>query len=156
MRAGAFCVGVALTPLSLAVVEAAEPSGQSLPRAPTYAPVTDDWTGFYVGGHLGYAAAPFQLVPVSGRAGLRPAYPGRAKQRHCAQGRHIAEFIPHACTTWLTHKNDAYLLHVYRGRLEYPELPRKVIGLATEHPAITLLIDNSRQGKHVLPEVTAA
>src|SRR6266478_6035136 len=23
-----------------------------------------------------------------------------------------------ACTTWLTHKNDAYLLHVYRGRLE--------------------------------------
>jgi len=27
-----------------------------------------------------------------------------------------------ACTTWLTHKNDAYLLHVYRGRLEYPEL----------------------------------
>src|SRR6266446_9910002 len=30
-----------------------------------------------------------------------------------------------ACTTWLTHKNDAYLLHVYRGRLEYPELRRK-------------------------------
>jgi hypothetical protein len=27
-----------------------------------------------------------------------------------------------ACTTWFTHKNDAYLLHVYRGRLEYPEL----------------------------------
>src|SRR5580704_2688220 len=24
-----------------------------------------------------------------------------------------------ACTTWLTHKNDAYLLHVYWGRLEY-------------------------------------
>ncbi len=35
-----------------------------------------------------------------------------------------------ACTTWLTHKNDAYLLHVYRGRLEYPELRRKVIALA--------------------------
>jgi phage terminase large subunit-like protein len=31
-----------------------------------------------------------------------------------------------ACTTWLTHNNDAYLLHVYRGRLEYPELRRKV------------------------------
>jgi hypothetical protein len=38
-------------------VEAAEPSGQPPPRAPTNALVTDDWTGFYVGGHLGYAAA---------------------------------------------------------------------------------------------------
>src|SRR6266853_2061128 len=48
-----------------------------------------------------------------------------------------------ACTTWLTHKNDAYLLHVYRGRLEYPELRRKVIGLATEHRATTVLIENA-------------
>ncbi len=40
-----------------------------------------------------------------------------------------------ACTTWLTHKNDAYLLHVYRGRLEYPELRCKVIGFAAEHRA---------------------
>ena len=35
-----------------------------------------------------------------------------------------------ACSTWLVHKNDAYLVHVYRGRLEYPDLRRKVIGLA--------------------------
>ena len=48
-----------------------------------------------------------------------------------------------ACTTWLTHKNDAYLLHVYRGRLEYPELRRKVIALATEHRATTVLIENA-------------
>jgi hypothetical protein len=29
---------------------------------------------------------------------------------------------------------------VYRGRLEYPELRRKVIGLAAEHGATTVLI----------------
>jgi hypothetical protein len=39
------------------------------------------------------------------------------------------------CTTWLIHKNDAYFVHVYRRRLEYPELRRKVIGLAAEHGA---------------------
>ena len=93
---------------------------------------------------------------MSGRAGLRPAYPGRAKQRHCAQGRHIAEFIPHACTTWLTHKNDAYLLDVYRGRLEYPELRRKVIGLATEHRATTVLIENAGPGMNLLQDLRAA
>ena len=92
---------------------------------------------------------------MSGRAGLRPAYPGRAKQRHCAQGRHIAEFIPHACTTWLTHKNDAYLLHVYRGRLEYPELRRKVIALATEHRATTVLIENAGPGMNLLQDLRA-
>jgi len=50
-----------------------------------------------------------------------------------------------ACTTWLTHKNDAYLLHVYRGRLEYPELRRKVIGLAAEH-RIPLWLQTPRWG----------
>src|SRR5712664_1377846 len=61
-----------------------------------------------------------------------------------------------ACTTWLTHKNDAYLLHVYRGRLEYPELRRKVIGLATEHRATTVLIENAGPGMNLLQDLRAA
>jgi hypothetical protein len=61
-----------------------------------------------------------------------------------------------ACTTWLTHKNDAYLLHVYRGRLEYPELRRKVIGLATEHSATTVLIENAGPGMNLLQDLRAA
>ena len=36
-----------------------------------------------------------------------------------------------ACSAWLVHKSDAYLVHVYRGRLEYPDLRRKVIGRAS-------------------------
>jgi hypothetical protein len=34
------------------------------------------------------------------------------------------------CTTWFVKNQDAYLLDVYRGRLEYPDLRRKVIALA--------------------------
>jgi phage terminase large subunit-like protein len=41
------------------------------------------------------------------------------------------------CTTWHIAKGDAYLAHVYRDRLEYPDLRRKVIGMATEHGATT-------------------
>jgi predicted phage terminase large subunit-like protein len=61
-----------------------------------------------------------------------------------------------ACTTWLTHKNDAYLLHVYRGRLEYPELRRKVIGLAAEHLATTVLIEDAGPGMNLLQDLRAA
>jgi len=61
-----------------------------------------------------------------------------------------------ACTTWLTHKNDAYLLHVYRGRLEYPELRCKVIGLAAEHRATTVLIENAGPGINLLQDLRAA
>ena len=59
------------------------------------------------------------------------------------------------CTTWLIHKNDAYLLHIYRGRLEYPELRRKVIALATEHRATTILIENAGPGMNLLQDLRA-
>src|SRR5260370_857773 len=61
-----------------------------------------------------------------------------------------------ACTTWLTHKNDAYLLHVYRGRLEYPDLRRKVIALATEHRATPVLIQNAGPCMNLLQDLRAA
>jgi phage terminase large subunit-like protein len=54
-----------------------------------------------------------------------------------------------ACSTWLVHKNDAYLVHVYRGRLEYPDLRRKVIGLAAEHCATTVLIEDAGPGMNL-------
>jgi predicted phage terminase large subunit-like protein len=60
------------------------------------------------------------------------------------------------CTTWLTHKNDAYLIHVYRSRLEYPELRRKVISLAAEHCATTILIENVGPGMNLLQDLRAA
>jgi predicted phage terminase large subunit-like protein len=58
-----------------------------------------------------------------------------------------------ACTTWLTHGHDAYLIHVYRGRLEYPDLRRKVIALATEYRATTVLIENAGPGMNLLQDL---
>jgi hypothetical protein len=46
------------------------------------------------------------------------------------------------CTTWLVHRSDAYLVHVYRGRVDYPELRRKVVAMAAEHGATTILIED--------------
>jgi phage terminase large subunit-like protein len=60
------------------------------------------------------------------------------------------------CSTWLVHKNDAYLLHVYRGRLEYPELRRKVIALAAEHRATTVLIEDAGPGMNLLQDLRAS
>jgi high affinity Mn2+ porin len=53
----AFCLAVALTPVSGTTVEAADLPGKSSSRALTNALIADDWTGFYVGAHLGYASA---------------------------------------------------------------------------------------------------
>ena len=60
-----------------------------------------------------------------------------------------------ACSTWLVHKSDAYLVHVYRGRLEYPDLRRKVIGLAAEHRATTVLIEDAGPGMNLLQDLRA-
>ena len=34
------------------------------------------------------------------------------------------------CTTWLMIKNDYYLMEVFRARLQYPDLRRKVVSLS--------------------------
>jgi predicted phage terminase large subunit-like protein len=60
------------------------------------------------------------------------------------------------CTTWLIHKNDAYLVDVYRARLEYPDLRRKVISLAAEHRATTILIEDAGPGMNLLQDLRAA
>ena len=60
-----------------------------------------------------------------------------------------------ACSTWLVHQNDAYLVHVYRARLEYPELRRKVIALATEHRASMVLIEDAGPGMNFLQDLRA-
>ncbi len=61
-----------------------------------------------------------------------------------------------ARTTWLVHKGDAYLVDVCRGRIEYPELRRKVIGLAAERRAATVLIEDAGPGLNLLQDLRAA
>jgi hypothetical protein len=45
------------------------------------------------------------------------------------------------CTTWLLRKKVYYLLHVLRDRLEHPALKRKIISMARDHGANSVLIE---------------
>ena len=57
------------------------------------------------------------------------------------------------CTTWRADQDDVYLLHVFRGRLEYPELRRKVIALAQEHKCSRVLIEDAGPGMNLLQDL---
>jgi predicted phage terminase large subunit-like protein len=57
------------------------------------------------------------------------------------------------CTTWRTIKGDYYLIDVFRARLQYPDLRRKVAGLAAKHGAGTILIENAGSGMALLQDL---
>ena len=57
------------------------------------------------------------------------------------------------CTTWLMTKSDYYLLHVFRERLQYPDLRRKVAMLAELQDADTILIENIGPGMSLLQDL---
>jgi predicted phage terminase large subunit-like protein len=59
------------------------------------------------------------------------------------------------CTTWLVVKRNYYLLNVWRGRLEFPQLKRKLIDLAIEHKPNTILIEQAGPGLHLIQEFRA-
>lgn len=47
------------------------------------------------------------------------------------------------CTTWLVDGRNLYLVDVWRGRLEFPKLRRKVISHARDHKANVVLIEKA-------------
>ncbi|MCP3459183.1 phage terminase large subunit [Bradyrhizobium sp. CCGUVB23] len=57
------------------------------------------------------------------------------------------------CTTWRIINKDYYLLDVYRGRQQYPDLRRTVIGLAARYNAATILIENAGSGMMMLQDL---
>ena len=57
------------------------------------------------------------------------------------------------CTTWLIVKRAYYLLDVWRGRLEFPDLKRKLIALAREHAPNRILIEQAGPGLHLIQEL---
>ena len=57
------------------------------------------------------------------------------------------------CTTWHIIKQDYYLVDVFRARLQYPDLRRKIAGLAAQHGAGTILIENAGPGMAVLQDL---
>jgi predicted phage terminase large subunit-like protein len=59
------------------------------------------------------------------------------------------------CTTWgVTDDKFMYLLHVFRERLEYPELKRKVRQLAQQHKADIVVIEDTSAGSQLIQELT--
>ncbi len=59
------------------------------------------------------------------------------------------------CTTWFAKRRQYSLLHVWRGRLEFPQLKRKVTDLASIFRANALLIEKTGPGLHLFQELRA-
>jgi predicted phage terminase large subunit-like protein len=57
------------------------------------------------------------------------------------------------CTTWLAQGADAFLIDVFRKRLEYPDLRRMVAELATQRGAETILIEEAGPGLSMLQDL---
>ena len=57
------------------------------------------------------------------------------------------------CTTCLMSKDDYYLIDVFRTRLEYHDLRRKVASLAIKHSAGTVLIEDAGPGMLLLQDL---
>lgn len=61
---------------------------------------------------------------------------------------------PSVCTTWgVTYNKDIYLLHVYRARLEYPDLKRKLREMAEQYRAGVVLVEDAASGIQLLQEL---
>lgn len=57
------------------------------------------------------------------------------------------------CTTWRMIKNDYYLVDLYRGRHQYPELRRAVAALATKYRADAILVEDAGPGIAMLQDL---
>ena len=60
------------------------------------------------------------------------------------------------CTIWMCTKDDAYLLHVWRGKLEFPELRKKIAELARQYKATHVLIEEAGAGQMMLQDLQAS
>lgn len=57
------------------------------------------------------------------------------------------------CTTWIVTENKYYLVNVWRGRAEFPELKRKVIELYEKHLPNEILIEDKASGQSLIQEL---
>jgi predicted phage terminase large subunit-like protein len=57
------------------------------------------------------------------------------------------------CTTWGIKRGRLYLLHVYRKRLEFPELKRAVVNLAKQFHASNILIEDKASGTSLIQDL---
>ncbi len=57
------------------------------------------------------------------------------------------------CTTWLIKDNQCYLLDVFRERLEFPDLKKKILSLAVIHHADLILIEDAGAGTGLIQDL---
>lgn len=57
------------------------------------------------------------------------------------------------CTTWLVGVNAFYLLDMWKGRVEFPELKKKVVELYELHKVNEILIEDKASGQSLLQEL---
>ena len=57
------------------------------------------------------------------------------------------------CTTWQVRGRSAWLLNVYRAKLEFPELRRKITGLAESYHTSMVLIEEAGSGIQLLQDL---
>ena len=57
------------------------------------------------------------------------------------------------CTTWAIKQKNFYLLDVWRARVEFPALRRKIVNLALAHQAGTVLIEKAGPGLQLVQEL---
>ncbi len=57
------------------------------------------------------------------------------------------------CTTWLVTQNGYYLLDLWKDRVEFPELKRKVVELSEKHNANEILIEDKASGQSLIQEL---
>jgi predicted phage terminase large subunit-like protein len=86
--------------------------------------------------------------------------PGRAEGAQVVQSWDVASTASDTgdwsvCTTWLMIKRSYRLLDVWRERLEFPDLKRKLIALAREHWTNHIIIEQAGPGLHLIQELKA-
>jgi hypothetical protein len=59
-------------------------------------------------------------------------------------------------TVWLARGENAYLLDLWRERVDYPKLRRGVHRLREKHPNATLLIEDNRSGTSLIQDLRAS
>jgi predicted phage terminase large subunit-like protein len=57
------------------------------------------------------------------------------------------------CTTWLKVRRTYYLVDVWRGRLEFPHLKRKLAALAQQHKPNRILIEDAGLGLQLIQDL---
>jgi predicted phage terminase large subunit-like protein len=60
------------------------------------------------------------------------------------------------CTTWGLAENGYFLLSVWRGRVEFPELRRTLIALAEQWKPSAILVEDRASGQSLLQELKSA